>query len=50
MLSNIEKALSDYAEYLKADYEKRSYAKTLDQHLLVEFDIGSKFLEKFQDL
>ena len=45
MLSNIEKALSDYAEYLKADYEKRSYAKSLDRHLLVEFDIGSKFIK-----
>ena len=45
MQSDIEKALSDYAEYLKADYEKRSYAKSLDRHLLVEFDIGSKFIK-----
>ena len=45
MLSNIEKALSDYAEYLKADYNSRSYSKSLNRQLVVEFDMGNKFIK-----
>ena len=48
MLSNIEKALSDYAEYLKECYMSRgaSWAKSgFDRQLVVEFDKGSKFIK-----
>ena len=45
MQSNMEKALSDYAEYLKADYNNRSYSKSLNRQLVVEFDKGSKFIK-----
>jgi hypothetical protein len=45
MQSNMEKALSDYAEYLKADYNSRSYSKSLNRQLVVEFDMGNKFIK-----
>lgn len=47
MLSNMNKftqALSDYAEYLKANYNQRGYSRP-DRQLTVEFDFGAKFIK-----
>ena len=48
MLSNMDSALQDYAEYLKECYISRgaSWAKSgFDRQLVVEFDKGSKFIK-----
>ena len=45
MQSNMDSALQAYADYLKADYEKRSYSKNLNRQLVVEFDMGNKFIK-----
>ena len=45
MQSNMDSALQAYADYLKADYNSRSYSKSLNRQLVVEFDIGSKFIK-----
>ena len=48
MQSNIDSALQDYADFLKAEYVSRgaSWAKSgFDRQLVVEFDKGSKFIK-----
>jgi hypothetical protein len=41
----MEQALSDYADYLKANYNNWSYSHTMDRQLVVEFDKGNKFIK-----
>ena len=48
MQNNMDSALQAYADYLKADYSNRgaSWAKNgFDRQLVVEFDVGSKFIK-----
>ena len=48
MQSDIDSALQDYADFLKAEYVSRgaSWAKSgFDRQLVVEFDKGSKFIK-----
>jgi uncharacterized Fe-S cluster-containing protein len=48
MQSNIDSALQDYADFLKAEFSSRgaSWAKSgFDRQLVVEFDKGSKFIK-----
>ena len=45
MQSNMDSALQAYADYLKADYNSRSYSKSLNRQLVVEFDMGNKFIK-----
>ena len=48
MQSDMDSALQDYADFLKAEYVSRgaSWAKSgFDRQLVVEFDKGSKFIK-----
>ena len=48
MQSDLDSALQDYADFLKAEYVSRgaSWAKSgFDRQLVVEFDKGSKFIK-----
>jgi len=45
MQNKFTDALQAYADYLKADYNSRSYSKNLSRQLIVEFDIGNKFIK-----
>ena len=48
-MSNLSLALDEYADYLKADYNKRSasspYKGQFTRELIVEFDMGNKFVK-----
>lgn len=48
MQNKLEMALAAYADFLKADYNKwsnKSTLRTLNRQLVVEFDIGNKFIK-----
>ena len=45
MQNKFTDALQAYADYLKADYNSRSYSKNLNRQLVVEFDVGNKFIK-----
>ena len=48
-MNELSMALDEYADYLKADYNKRSasspYKGQFTRELIVEFDMGNKFVK-----
>ena len=44
-MNELNVALQEYANFLKANYASRSYSNTLDRQLVVEFDKGNKFIK-----